>query len=228
MGIVPPWNDCTNLSMASLNEPPDSAKLYIVNAKDPGEPRQLTSGIRAAWIGSDRLGVTKVKQTGALEFMNHDELVGVDGTLVTAHLKDSVSVVREIAGNKLLLLDWHQPWPEFLVASTEYLNDPSKISSRKLKVPGVLVIPGRQSLYALDRRNRLLKIDYATGRQQQVSGNFPALSVRSSAIATARVSTSGPYWDIASSISVSDDGSKLAFVSFRYSGKLVMIENIFK
>ena len=215
-------------SMAALDEPVDSSKIYVINVKEQGEPRQLTSGIRAAWIGPDRLIATKVTQTGAFDFTNHDEIIGIDPSSAVTSLKDSVSIVRRILGNKLLLRDYHRARLGLWIVSMEYLENPSKISPKRLKTPQALVIPGYKSLYALDPQSRLWKIDYATEKQQLVRGEFPGLNITSAALASARVSYASPYWNVASSVSVSDEGSDLAFVAYRYSAKLVMIENVFK
>jgi Tol biopolymer transport system component len=64
-------------SMVHLNEPIDSTKLYVINAEDPGEPRKLTSGIRAVWLDSKTLVATKAEQSGT-NYTSHDEIIGVD------------------------------------------------------------------------------------------------------------------------------------------------------
>jgi hypothetical protein len=98
-----------------------------------------------------------------------------------------------------------------------------------LAIPeGSVVIQGLRNVYTLDPQNRLWRIEYGSGVRQPVSGSFADLDYGASAIAAQQVNLGPAEWSSASSISVSDNDSKFAFASYRYSAKLVMIENIFK
>ncbi|MGB2869188.1 MAG: protein kinase [Bacteroidota bacterium] len=211
-------------SMVRLNEPPDSARIYVINTRDPGEPKQLTSGIRATWINPGRLVAAKLVRTGAT-YSTYDENIGVDDALPPKRLDDSLSVVRVVSGNRLLLQDHHR---KLWTVSTDYLENPSKVNTMVLAIPkGVLVIASSGSLYALDPQNRIWKIDYATGGKQQLRGSFPGLDFGQSVQVSEGVYYTTP-WNFASAVAVNDEGSELAFVAYRFSAKLVMIENIFK
>jgi hypothetical protein len=215
-------------SMVHLTEPVDSAKLYVVNAKDPGEPKQLTSGIRFVWLDAGRFVATKT-QTKDGTVTTHDEIMEIDETLPPKRLDDSVSIVRAISGNLVLLQDRHQTRQGLWTVSSEYLENPSKVNPKKMMIPeGALKVASSRFLYFLDPQNQLWKIDYATGRRQQVHGSFPGLNFAMSSQVSQGVYFSTPEWTFASAVAVDDGGSELAFVAYRYSAKLVMIENIFK
>jgi len=217
-----------SFAMQPLNQPIDSTRICVVNATDPGEPKQLTMGIRAAWLTPVRLAVTKLTQRDA-NVTTHDEVINTDGPQSPKRMEDSLSVVRAITGNRLLLQDDHLARQGLWIVSSDFLDNPSKGSRRKLAIPdGALPIAGFRSLYVLDSRNRIWKIDYATGKREQLRGSFPGLNARDSRQASQLVNLGPQNWDVASCISVDDNDSEVAFVTFRYSAKLVMIENIFK
>ncbi|MBF8296512.1 MAG: Protein kinase protein [Bacteroidetes bacterium] len=121
-------------SMVRLTEPVDSAKLYVVNAKDPGEPKQLTSGIRFVWLDAGRFVATKT-QTRDGNVTTHDEIMGIDETTPRKRLDDSVSIVRVISGNLVLLQDRHQTRQGLWTVSSEYLENPSKVNPKKMMIP---------------------------------------------------------------------------------------------
>jgi len=172
--------------------------------------------------------VTKLTQRDA-NVTTHDEVINTDGPQSPKRMEDSLSVVRAITGNRLLLQDDHLARQGLWIVSSDFLDNPSKGSRRKLAIPdGALPIAGFRSLYVLDSRNRIWKIDYATGKREQLRGSFPGLNARDSRQASQLVNLGPQNWDVASCISVDDNDSEVAFVTFRYSAKLVMIENIFK
>lgn len=93
---------------------------------------------------------------------------------------------------------------------------------------GALTIAGSRSLYALDPQNQLWRIDYATGEKQQVHGSFPGLNFGLSTQVSQGVYSLAPEWKFASAAAVNDEGTEFAFVAYRYSAKLVVIEDMFK
>ena len=218
-------------AMVGLDFPADSAKIFIIEIRETADPRPLTPGVGATWITPQSLVVTKVRGSfeSANTYTSYSELVGIDEALPRKRLDDSITVVRAIQGDRILVWDRHVARSGIWTVSSDYLVDASKATPKRVVVPGGgLFIPGRMSLYLLDKRDRLSKIDYATGSLRQVRGSLSGLNFATSVLASRLISVTNQDVQIASSIGVDDNDSELVFVSVRFSAKLVMIENVFK
>ncbi|OGU68031.1 MAG: hypothetical protein A3C56_01535 [Ignavibacteria bacterium RIFCSPHIGHO2_02_FULL_56_12] len=228
------WSpDGANISyaMVGLEDPADSARIFVIDAGDPSDPRVLTPGTGATWITPQTLVVSRVRASveSLNSYTSYAEVVGLNETLPHRRLDDSITVLRAIQGNRILILDRHAARSGLWTVSSEYLVDVSKAAPKKVVLPdGGLLIPGRRSLYVLDKKDRLMKVDYLTGSKQRVRGSLSGLSFASSVLASRLISVTNQDVQIASTIGVNDDDSELTFVALRFSAKLVMIENIFK
>jgi dipeptidyl aminopeptidase/acylaminoacyl peptidase len=187
----------------------DSAKIFIVDANNPGTPKLIASGIRSFWLNTGRLVARNIKNVDG-RFTSADEVVSVDSGSREKFLGDSTVSIAVASGNMVVYLDNHRATRGMSIVAVDYAKNPSKYKPRKLASPkGVVVARSMNFVYYVSSQNDLWRMDYSTGKQERIKGSFPGLDANSFG-------------------SVSEDDKELIYVTLQLSAKLVMMENIFK
>jgi serine/threonine protein kinase len=187
----------------------DSAKIFVVDGNNPGTPTLIATGIRSFWLDTRRLVARNIKRVGE-ESTSFDEQVSVDGGSREKFLGDSTVAIDVARGNMVVYYDNHHKTKGMWIVAVDYAKNPSKYKPRKLATPnGAVVARSMNSMYYVDSKNDLWRMDYSTGKQERIKSSFPGLDTNSFG-------------------SVSKDDKELIYVTFQLSAKLVMMENIFK
>jgi Tol biopolymer transport system component len=198
-----------SFSVSSPSEPRDSAKMFMVDAGNPGTPKLVSPGTRSFWLDTGRL-ITQNIRTVNGERTVFDELVTVESGSREKFLSDSTVSIAVASGNMIVYRDDHQKTKGIWIVAVDYVKNPSKYKPRKLVPPsGALVARSMNFSYYVSPQNDLWRIEYSTGKKERIKSSFPGLDANSFG-------------------SVSKDDKELIYVTFQLSGKLVMMENIFK
>jgi serine/threonine protein kinase/Tol biopolymer transport system component len=187
-------------------EPQDSARLYIIDAINPGKPKLISSNreftgldFGAAWLDSTTISISS--KTKPL-------LMSIKGGKPKQFFEDSTSA-RPILNEKYILyFDNHKGkegrWIiQYSKQKNSILGTPKKVcSGNEFCVDG----PDGKFLLLIKDIGNYWRISLPDCRRERLKINIPGL---------------GP----ASDINVGPDGTEIVYVDSHVSGKLVMIEN---
>ncbi len=180
----------------------DSAIIYLVDPVDPRIPRPLGRGMYSKWIDTTTLVL-------ANPFNRTGSIVTLDGKSTSLAYKDSVALWPILDGKNVLLMD-SRPGKEgwYIVAAKNNLvleeAKPKKLLTRGCP-PNLS--PEKKFFYYSTGSEILRRISLPAGKDEQLPGTFPGLSVL---------------------FSISRDGKEIVYNDSRLNAKLVLIENVFK
>ncbi len=178
----------------------DSAKAYILDAENPGAPRQIGIGLPAQWI-DDRSFVTN--NSGG------SWTCTIDGAPPKRFFRDSTAAQPVLGGRYVVYMDVVQGrktgvWLEAVPGSQA-----STVSPRQLikSVGSYAYDAASKSVYYASPQNDLRRLSLPDGGEQVVPGNLPGFSVQSS-------------------FAISLDGRFIAYLDPRRASKLMLIDNL--
>jgi len=210
--VSPAWSTdgkWISYSSAPIYSFRDSATTYLIEAANPGSAKSIGPGMNSIWLDAERLVVRNNKTVNGAR-RSFDELAFIDGRPRETLFGDSTMAVGVGPGNTIIYIDDHQQSKGAWAVVPEYAKDRVRYKPRKLsKVNGSVITQNRHSVYFVNSRNELWLTDPMTGKSKLVQGSLPGLDGNSLG-------------------SVSDDDQEFIYVTFQLSGKLVMMENIFK
>jgi serine/threonine protein kinase len=206
VAAAPGWSpDGRWISFSSrpASDPPDSFKIFVVDAAHPGMPRQLGLGIPISWVSSSTLLTSRPNAT-------HNEIVSVDGGSQKQFYEDS-TFARPVASGKLIAFsDLHKGKEGLWLISSDYAKNPSKINPKRLFAQDEVVVARFSSeyVYYWNQQGELWRMNFLTEKKERVKGTFPGLTRNSPR-------------------DVRSDDKEMIYVVQKRSGKLVVIENLF-
>jgi tricorn protease-like protein len=187
----------------------DSVTTYLIEAANPGSAKSIDPGMNSIWLDAERLVVRNVKFVNGTR-STFDELAFIDGRPRETLFGDSTMAVGVGPGNTIIYIDDHRRSKGAWAAPPEYAKDRARYKPKKLaEVKGTVIAQNRHSVYIVNSRNELWRTDPMTGKSKFIQGSLPGLDRNAVG-------------------SVSDDDREFIYVTFQLSGKLVMMENIFR
>jgi len=184
-------------------EPFDSAKVYLVDAANPGKPKLIGRGRVRKWLDSERLVAFAATNSW---------IVYTDGREQEKIYRDSTWGIPKLKGKYILFQDLHTDragW--WWIVPSDSSNGSQTAIPKKVAPSGLPTSFGPEDDFFLYVKNNgeIWKIHLPELREEQIPGNFPGLT-------------------FASDINASYDGKEVVYIDKRSTGKLVMIENPFK
>jgi len=185
------------------SEPLDSAKIYLVEAANPGKPKLIGRGRVRKWLNSERL----VAFTSTNSWM-----VYTDGRAQEKIYRDSTWGIPKLKGKYILFQDLHTDhagW--WWIVPTDSSKGSQTAIPKKVALSNLPYSAGPEDDIFVYVKNdgEIWKVHLPELREERIPGNFPGLT-------------------FASDINASYDGKEVIYVDKRTTGKLVMIENPFK
>jgi len=184
----------------STSEPEDSARVYLLEASNPGNPRLLGKGFPGLWIDPQNLIVATSSNTW---------LFSIDGATPKRLSQDSTLAFPIFGEKNVLLKDLHKGREGWWIIPTKDWHAPATGQPRKILADNYFVdlAPSRKFLFCAEKPGEVWKISLPDGKPARLPGPFPFLEI---------------------GFRMSYDGQEIVYVDSRTQGKLVMIENLFK
>ena len=185
-------------------EPPDSTKIYLVEAANPGKPKLIGRGMVRKWLDSERLVAFAFWQ--AKSWMTFS-----DGRKQEQIYRDSTLGIPKLKGKYILYQDLHADRTGYWIVPSDNSKDSPAAVPKKVAPANRPYSVGPEDDFFLYVKNdgEIWKIHLPELREERIPGNFPGLT-------------------LASDINASYDGKEVIYIDKRSTGKLVMIENLFK
>ncbi|MGH7890137.1 MAG: TolB family protein, partial [Thermodesulfobacteriota bacterium] len=183
-------------------EPPDSNKVYLLEAANPGKPKLIAKGSPSRWLDSERL----------MAFTLTDSwIVYTDGRNLKRFFQDSTFAIPILKEKYIFYQDLRPDRAGGWIVPAENSKLPAGQIPKKIISPGYPGALGPDGSFYLYVKNdgELWKINLPEGKEERLPGTYPGLALRSS-------------------LSVSYEGKEVVYIDGRTTGKLVMIENLFK
>ncbi len=180
----------------------DSAIVYIVDPINPGTPRPLGRGLYSKWIDSTSLLIVN-------PFNQEGSMVTLDGNSISIAYEDSVKFWPILVEKNVLLGDSRrgkEGW--YIIAAKDnhvMAGAKPKLLLKRGYPPNLS--PDKKFLYYSEGNEILRRISLPQGKDEQIPGTFPGLSIL---------------------FSISSDGKEIVYNDSRMNAKLVLIENVFK
>jgi Tol biopolymer transport system component len=178
----------------------DSFGVYILDAANPGVPREIGRGWAPDWLSADTIVAAHQRKSWYLS---------PDGSPQTPISPDSLYAYPLRNTNQTLIFDWRNAKFGWWLASG-LPSDPGVFENPE-RIPAPMV-PSRLSsdekfFYYVRGAGELWRYSFIDKRAELVSGNYPG---------------------IGSSFMLSNDGREIVYTDERLSAKLVMVENLFE
>jgi len=185
-------------------EPLDSTKIYLVEAANPGKPKLIGRGMVRKWLDSERLVAFAYWQ--AKSWMTF-----ADGRKQEQIYRDSTYAIPILKGKYILYQDLHADRTGWWIVPSDSSNDSQTTIPKKVAPSGLPTSFGPEDDFFLYVKNdgEIWKVHLPELREERIPGTFPGLTM-------------------ASHFNASYDGKEAVYIDMRTTGKLVMIENLFK
>ncbi|MBL7961114.1 protein kinase [bacterium] len=145
------------------SEPPDSSKIFLIDANNPGTPKFIGRGGSVYWINESSL--IAFHSSGSW-------LTFIDGSPQQKFFEDSTSSFPMSGGQLISYIDNHAGKEGlYIVKSGEPSTKAKKILTGNFQL---LSIVGK-SVYYINASNELQRINVVTGAKEKVNGAFPGL-----------------------------------------------------
>jgi Tol biopolymer transport system component len=189
-----------------LNEPLDSMKVYLIDAKNPGTPKLVCKGCPIRWV--DDKTFVSFDDSSQSTWLN-----SIEGGEAKKFFEDSTWAIPLQAGKYIGYNDWRTGRRGRWICAAPGLKDPGLPSPRKLPPAryGEFDKSGK-FFYYVNNAGELRRISIPSGKEEIIRGIFPGLNPTFSH----------------SSFDLSYDGKEIVYTDARVTSKLVMIENLFK
>ncbi|MGH7595065.1 MAG: protein kinase domain-containing protein [bacterium] len=185
----------------SISEPPDSNRVYLLAAANPGTSRLLGTGSPWLWIDTKNFIAVTSSNTW---------LFSVEGATPKRLSQDSTFAFPIFGEKHVLLRDLHKGREGWYISPTADWRAPTTGQPKKILAGGYTarLAPSRKFLfYVKPEIGEVWKISLPEGKHVRLPGTFSFLQ---------------------NDFSVGYDGQEIVYVAQRLQGKLVMIENLFK
>ncbi|HEY6192402.1 MAG TPA: protein kinase [Bacteroidota bacterium] len=177
----------------------DSVGLYLIESENLGSPRFVGRGGRFVWLNAREF---------VLGTDSRSMRMSVDGSAPKQIFEDSTFAIPILKGTYILYADVHKARQGIWITPTPGLKSASS-KPKKLFTFADQIALGPDGTFMLQIKDvgEIWKVTLPDGKQERIPATFPGASV-------------------ASNLSISDDGKEIVYIDFRYSAKLVMIENL--
>jgi len=183
----------------------DSSKIFLVEASNPGVPREMGYGTAAVWVSSNKFVAQRVRRP-------HDDLLSVDGGPPEQFYQDSTTAIKLTSENAILYFDQRKATTGFWLLPAGDATKSAKSKSQKVSdIPKGATFKSFSSsyIYFTIHAGELWRQSFRTGRQEQLKGSFSSIILQSP-------------------MAVGSDDKEFLSIVQQFNAKLVMIENIFK
>jgi serine/threonine protein kinase len=185
----------------SVDEPPDSDKVYVIDPANPGTPRLLGSGYAPAWLDGENLVVS---------LRSKSWLYSIKGGTGTQVYLDSTNAVPLQRTGQMFYYDRRKGregyWVVSMDSAGKEVGEP-----RRLQPPDNPYFVGppdfRFRVYGKAGGNEFWRVWLASGKEERLGIALPGFT---------------------SIYDVSMDGNNLLWLEFRERSKLALIENLFE
>jgi Tol biopolymer transport system component/predicted Ser/Thr protein kinase len=192
-----------------LDEPIDSMKVYLIDAKNPGTPRLLCRGCPFNWLDEKTFTVALVDS----EYRTW--LGSIEGGEPRKYSEDSTFATPLLRGKYIGYDDARFDRRGLWICAAPGVKDPSLPSPKRLvegHVPYGEFDKNGKFFYCVRNAGELRRISITSGREEIVRGVFPGLN---------------PDFEH-STFDISYDGKDIVYTEARFDSRLVMIEHPFK
>jgi Tol biopolymer transport system component len=192
----------------SLEEPFDSMKVYLIDAKNPGLPKLVCVGCPFRWI-DPKTFISMDTDTTYRTWLN-----AIEGGQRRTFFEDSTFAIPLQGGKYIGYSDGRSASRGLWVSAAPGVNDPSLRSPKKLlesPVPYGEFDKSGRFYYFVRNAGELRRISIPSGKEEIVRGTFPGLN---------------PTF-YHSTLDISYDGREIVYTDARYDSKLIMIEHPF-
>jgi len=186
------------------NEPPDSSRIYLVEAENPGTPRLVGKGFIVKWITADK-------------FIAIDWHQRKNSTLYSVHTKEPLEVSKDstitypLPGGKYIAV-WdfrkgREGWWSKTVRIVQGVA-PKQILSSEYLLSSMITASLRYIIYR-ETNGEVWRISLPGGKRERLPAILNGINPRGN-------------------IALSFDDKKLVFLKERLDTRLVLIENVFE
>jgi eukaryotic-like serine/threonine-protein kinase len=192
-------------TMRPMSQAADSDRIYTVDAAALDVPKQVFRGTVVRWLGPEELIAV---EPNAL----HNDLISLTGKPARIMYEDSTRAVPDATGDLIVFQDFHKGKEGFWTIPSDYVRNPGARKPKRIFVQNqsaaFAALTGNY-LYWIDRHAQLWRMNVRTEAREQLKGTFPGLM---------------PGF----LIYPRQDNSGMAYIVRKQTGKLVMIENLFR
>jgi serine/threonine protein kinase/Tol biopolymer transport system component len=190
----------------ALDEPGDSARVYLIDAGNPVSPKLVGKGWIGNWVNEKTFLIDDLSAPSTW-------LCSIDGGKPSKFFEDSTYACPLQGGKYIGYYDWRHGREGKWVCAAPGMKDP------KLRTPVKLTSSIASSgfnrdgkfFYYVKTAGELHRISIPPGNEEVIRGSFPGLGTT-------------PF----STFEISYDGKEIVYTDARINGRLVMIENPFK
>ncbi|HMD14896.1 MAG TPA: hypothetical protein VKI62_09740, partial [Bacteroidota bacterium] len=185
-------------------QPPESLKVCIIDAENPGSPRAIGYGVPRIWITNSSLLILKGNAI-------HCEIMSLESGESQQIFEDSTYAVPVESGKMITYYDGRKGRQGTWTIPADYQQNPSHSKPYLIQQADNLLdqITGREYYYYENKQHEWWKYRYESGKRERLDVSFPG-------------------FDVQSQVGLSADNEEVVYIAHKISGKLVMIENLFK
>ncbi len=178
----------------------DSSKMYLIDAENPGTPRQIGSGFPERWLSNTSI-LTSYRVGRLIRY--------IDGRTTTRFFSDSLLAEPILDGKYVLYTNyfysknpgvWLEPAPGAGMPPSEPRQLVKSLSNYQYD-------PVAKILYYVNPQNELHSVSLPDGKDQRIRGSFAELSINN------------PF-------SISADGRQITYLDSKQVSKLMLIDNL--
>ncbi|MDI6767960.1 MAG: hypothetical protein QME52_14160, partial [Bacteroidota bacterium] len=194
-----------------LNEPQDSGRIYLIDAKNPGAPKFVCKGCPYRWINEREFIYSRFGDSTYSTWIN-----SIEGGEPRKFFEDSTLAYPLQGGKYVGYSDGRMGRRGYWISAAPGIKDPvlphpKKILDYQTTDYGEFDKSGK-FFYYVKNAGELCRISIPSGKEEVIRGVFPGLN---------------PAF-YHSSFDISYDGKEIVYTDSRFNSKLIMIENLFK
>jgi serine/threonine protein kinase len=182
----------------------ESTKVQIIDAEHPGSPKAIGYGFPESWVTNTSLLVSKAGKAST-------EIISLENGGHQKLYEDSTIAFPVASGKLIMYYDRRKGNKGHWIIPADYQQNPSHNKPILIeKSNSVLnVFFNFEYYYYENKQHEWWRYQYQSGKREKLNVSFPGFN--------------GDYGG-----TISSDGEEMAYIVQKYSGKLVMIENLFQ